>query len=274
AAKLLGRLRVPLYVASIEGAYDHWPRWDARPRLRKMRVRLAFQLALPALDDRSRSRRSPRSWWQSVYVSGGSLDVEATRASIHSALSHAAAGERQAIDLSRVKRLAALPRLICFCPECGLPRTAIHNRQLICRACGAAWIPDRDGRLRRIGHGETLAAVFMRMAERLERRASEAFALEEPIAVRGVHPSSAVGTGAFVAGTARVSSGGLDVVTAGERWRIPLHLAANADIEGGRIVALRAPGGEPLHLRLENGALRLVLAARALLGLPISGLAP
>src|SRR5574341_1006773 len=47
AVKFLMGLKVPVYLAAFDGAYDSWPRFDSVPRLRKVTVRIAGPLTLP-----------------------------------------------------------------------------------------------------------------------------------------------------------------------------------------------------------------------------------
>jgi len=150
AVKLLARLRVPIYVASIEGAYDHWPRWDDRPRGRRVRVRLLGPLELAARP--LRTRPGTGRWWSGVYQRGA-VDVGVVEEAVRGALCQAAAGEARELDLRRKGRLAALTKLICFCPECAFPQTVVREHHLVCLACGARWSPARKGGLRRAGKG-------------------------------------------------------------------------------------------------------------------------
>lgn len=265
AAKLLARLRVPIYVASIEGAYDHWPRWDNRPRARRVRVRLVGPLELEARP--LQTRPGAERWWSGVYQTGA-VDVGAVEQAVRAALCQAAAEEMGALDLRRKGRLEALTKLVCFCPECAFPQTVVRESHLACLACGARWAPASGGELQRVGDGhcESLDALFSRMAERLERRAAHAFAIEEAVQV-------SVEGAPFVRATAQVTPAEFRVATGAQEWRLPLAAAAEADMEGADVLQVRTGSGS-LSLRSEAGALRLVLAARALLRLPLSRLSP
>jgi hypothetical protein len=61
--------------------------------------------------------------------------------------------------------------------------------------------------------------------------------------------------------------GGAKVTTDAGTWEADLKCVANGELTGMTVLQINVRGGDTLSLRCEDSALRLVLAARALLGL-------
>jgi len=272
SAKFLARLKVPVFIAEIEGAYDHWPRWQQDFRWRPVTVRLHGPVELPK-PVRARPRPlSKRKWWDPVYHSGGRLDANAARSTLAKLLRERSRAEPSRLDLLDPGRFRQLPRLICYCPECAYPQPVADGRRLACAECGASWLPVPGGALRREGADEPqeprlLSDLFTRMLETLHREIPSLLPLEMPVSVivtnRAAHRASA--------GRIRLDRDGAVVTVANDNWEIDLAAVALGDVEGATMLEVRARCGALLALKTEDSALRLVLAARALAGLPWGG---
>lgn len=272
SAKLLSRLKVPVFIAEIEGAYDHWPRWQQDFRWRPVTVRLHGPVELPK-PVRTRPRPvSQRKWWDPVYQSGGHLDANAALTSLARLLREFSHSEPSRLDLLDAGRFRQLPRLICYCPECARPQPVADGRRLACPDCGAAWLPAPGGALCRENGGEPqeprlLSDLFTRMLETLHREISSLLPLEIPVSVTVVN--HAVNSAA--AGRVRLDRDGAVVTAADRQWEIDLAAVALGDVEGAALLEVHARCGTLLALEADGSALSLVLAARALAGLPWGG---
>jgi 1-acyl-sn-glycerol-3-phosphate acyltransferase len=269
SAKFLARLKVPIYVAEIEGSYDHWPRWDDIPRWRPVTVRLRGPIALPRVAGSSHGAHGAINWWNPVYQRGGRLDANAARDALASVLYEACRGEASRLDLFRRGRFRQVSRLICFCPECTSPKVVADAQRLACPGCGAAWMPAPAGTLRREGaleveSSQLLSEVFLRMLEKLRTGVAGVIPLEEAVGVSVLASAS----GAAAHGRARLDRDGLTVTTAGGTWNVDLASAVGGQLEGSRVFEVHARDGTELSLHSDGGALRLALAACALSGLP------
>jgi len=284
AVKLLLGVKVPIYVATVDGSYDCWPRFDPVPRPRRVRVRIAGALALPRARPASGRRRAAaaRHWWSAVYAPGRRADVPRAAAEIRAQFAAAAAGEPARLRLEIPARLEALARVLCFCPECAAAALALRGRSLVCPSCGTAFRAAGAGRLRRFPSGEDLEAeqslhgFFLRMVSGVEARATSGFCLEEAVGA-GEVPQAAAAAGAihFVPASARLDRDGLRIVAAGRELRLPLAAVAASTMMGSDTLEVWSPGSETvLYLRAQGGALRILLAARAFLRLPIETMNP
>jgi 1-acyl-sn-glycerol-3-phosphate acyltransferase len=272
SAKFLARLKVPVFIAEIEGAYDHWPRWQKEFRWRPVTVRLHGPVDLPK-PDRARPHTASRGmWWDTVYHSGGQLDANAARGTLARLLRERSHAEPSRLDLLDPGRFRQLPRLLCYCPECARPEPIADERRLACRECGAAWVPAPGGALFRENGSEPeeprlLSDLFTRMLETLHREIPSLLPLEMPVSVTVANHSVHLGA----AGRIRLDRDRALVTVANDKWEIDLPAVALGDIEGATILEVHARCGALLALETDGSALRLVLAARALAGLPWAG---
>jgi 1-acyl-sn-glycerol-3-phosphate acyltransferase len=275
SAKFLARLKVPVFIAEIEGAYDHWPRWQQDFRWRPVTVRLHGPVELPK-PVRSRPRPvSQLKWWDPVYHSGGRLDANTARSTLAKLLRERSRSEPSRLDLLDPGRFRQVPRLICYCPECARPQPVADGRRLACAGCGAAWVPAPGGALRRENGSEPqeprlLSELFTRMLEALHREIPSLLPLEMPVSVAVSNHSSRPAA----AGRLRLDHDGVIVTVADGRWEIDLAALALGDIEGATMLEVHSRCGALLALEADGSALRLVLAARALAGLPWGGHVP
>lgn len=268
-AKFLSRLKVPVFIAEIEGAYDHWPRWGDKPRWRPVTVRLHGPIALPAPVPANGRRTSQRKWWDPVYHSGGQLDAAAARTALATHFRELSREEAARLDLLDPGRFRQVPRLICYCPECARPQPLADGRRLACSDCGASWRPVSGGALRREGDGEQqepwlLSDLFARMLETLRGNVHVLLPLEVPVSVTVMNGVR----GAAVSGRARLDRDGALVTAAGNKWEIDLAAVALGEVSGATQLDVYARCGALLALQANPSALNLVLPARALLGLP------
>ena len=270
AAKLLARLKVPVFLASVEGSYDVWPRWDPKIRRLPVKVKLTGPITLPPVE----GAREDQHWWREVYRSGGTLDAAAAQESLRRQFIEISHGEAARLDLTRKGRLQWLPRLLCFCSECSAPRTAIVGEKLTCAACGLAWAASGRGKLSKNGvdSAELVSAMFEKMVDRLQDSAATGLVVEESIDVR-VMKDDVMAKEAFP-GTARLTPDGVVIASNGREWRTSVEALAHAGSEGSDVLVVPLGGGESLVLTSRLAALRLVLGARALLKLPLSTLVP
>lgn len=281
AAKLLARVKAPVYVAAIEGAYDLWPRWDPKFRLRPIRVRFSGPIEFPAgvLRQKSSASGRRRRWWSDVYESGGKVDLPKVQKAIQAALAAAAEHEPRGLNLLREGRMDALPRLLCFCPACSERSPRIEGKELVCASCGSRWIAAPGGMLLRVApRRETqprpLEEIFLDMQKNLRARVRRTFVLEEPVEVlEATEEMLSEGKPVFVTGRARLSRREMAVEAGARRWSVPPRAAARGSIEGAEVLEAHA-GGKTLQLRAPGGAFRLHLAARAILGMPVELLPP
>jgi len=271
AAKLLARLQVPIYVVSLEGMYDVWPRWARRGKPRRVRVGIMGELRFPPGTVRGAERLpSTERWWTSVYQSGGKVDVRTACKTIRLALAEAAGGEPRRLDLSNPQRFTCLPSLLCFCPDCLHPGTVARGLALSCPGCDARWTPAPDGRLANAS-GKTppegLEQLFFRMLDGLADRARHCLTLVEHVEVRNAPEAAGSDTlRNFVPGTALLSRRGLELTAGGHSHVLPVEAAAAGVMEGTTMLELHHDG-YAIQLR-SSGALRLYLGGRALAGLP------
>lgn len=282
AVKLLLGLKVPIYVAAIHGSYDYWPRFAATPRPRKVSVRILGPLSiadgrpLPAPERKEKVRR----WWSDVYAAGGRADVGPATEEIHSRFAMVAAGEGDRLRLELPGRLAALTRILCFCPECATAALAFDGRSLACPACGVTLHAARLGRVRLVStRGDTLAdlsvhELFTRMLSRLEARTRTELRLEERVEAGEIpRDSMDAGTIPFRPALAWLDRAGLRVVATGREIHRPLTTVAAASMVGSEILEIpHGTSGTVLYLRAPAGAFRLLLAARACLHLPLESM--
>lgn len=263
--KFLARLKVPIYVAEIEGSYDHWPRWDKKAKRRPITIRLSGPIELPGPAEARRTARRRSRWWDSVYRSGGKLDEAAAHSALAALLRGTTRGEARQLDLLRPGRVEQLAQLICYCPECARPDPVATAQRLACRDCGAAWLPGPGGALKREGapqeeSAQLLTDVFLRMLETLDQRAARLLPLE--VAVTVLNHGSRPGT----AGCVVLNRDGARITAGAAAWDTDLASVADGEVSGMTVIQFNARNGEPLSLRCDGSALRLVLAARAVLG--------
>jgi 1-acyl-sn-glycerol-3-phosphate acyltransferase len=267
SVKFLARLKVPVFLAELEGSYDHWPRWDNKPNRRPITVRLTGPIELPAPAEARRTAGRRSRWWDAVYRSGGELDEAAAHSVLAALLRDSTRGEARRLDLLRAGRIEQLAQLICYCPECARPDPVATAQRLACRDCGAAWLPGPGGALKREGappeeSGQLLTDVFLRMLETLDQRAARLLPLEVPVTV--LNHGARKGT----AGRVVLNRNGASISADAATWDVDLASVADGELSGMTVIQFNARGGEPLSLRCEGSALRLVLAARAVLGRP------
>jgi len=272
SAEFLSRLKVPVFIAEIEGAYDHWPRWEQAPRWRRVTVRFQGPVALPGPVQTHGRPQPQRKWWDPVYHSGGHFDAAAARTALAALLRDTSRGEPSRLDLLDSGRFRQLPRLICYCPECARPQPVADGRRLACADCGASWLPVHGGALRREGDGDLqkpwlLSDLFTRMLETLRRNIPSLLPLEMPVSVTVMNRAD----GAAAAGRIRLERDGALVTAAGNKWEIDLAAVALGDVEGATTLEVHTRCGAMLALESNPSALHLVLPARALLGLPWGG---
>lgn len=127
--KLVKSLKIPVYVARIEGAYLAWPRWARRPR--RGRIRITFQKLFNGDDLRS-------------------LPLASVSAELERALSvDVFAYQQETRQLYRGSRSAEyLERVLFVCPDCeGINTLRSHRRRLRCDACGYAVTYTNEGLL-------------------------------------------------------------------------------------------------------------------------------
>lgn len=266
SARLISRLKVPIYLAQIEGSYDHWPRWDDVPRWRPVTVRFSGPLSLPRIPAQSGHEPGSRPcWWHAVYRRGSRIEAASAGDALSKLFRDATRGEDARLDLSHRGRFGRVPRLICFCPECGGIRSTAHDNRFACPDCGAAWSPAPNGALLRVGTSvpvqpRLLSDVFVDMLATLRTRVTTCLPLKETVFVSVMGNDDA----APARGHAVLDRSGLAVTTDTRAWHVTLEDAADGPVEGCMVIEVHATDGTALSLRTETGALRLVLAACAL----------
>jgi 1-acyl-sn-glycerol-3-phosphate acyltransferase len=268
-SKFLARLNVPIFIAEIEGSYDHWPRWVNLPRYRPVTVRLHGPIELPSVRGTDSRPNGRRRWWQTVYHSGGTLDSTAARTALGSLLHDLSIAEASRLDLFCKGRFTQVARLICFCPECARPSPVADSSRLRCESCEATWRPAPGGALRRDGNGtdeppQPLSDVFLYMLETLRTNAEAIVPIEENVLVKPMNDAIQSAT----AGRMRMDAQEAVVHSSSRSWQIDLPMMAKAEIQGSAVVEVITRDGGALSLQSNGGALRMVLAARALLDLP------
>lgn len=285
AVKFLMGLRVPIYVATVDGSYDYWPRFDPRPRARRVRVRFEGPLssfgAPPAPG--GRGTESPETWWARVYMPQGGGDVARAAEAIRSRFIAAAAGEPGLLRLEIPRRLEAVTRLLCLCPECAAAPLQFEVSCLRCPSCGLALHPAGKGRLLsrsgRTGSGAgevSLQELVERMLVHLEARTRRGLCLEESVEA-GEGPIRAVNVRAirFAPASARLDGHGLRIVSGDRAIHLSLQAVTTGSMVGSETLEIPRPQDEMvLYVRAPGGAMRIVLAARAFHGLPFETLSP
>lgn len=265
SVKFLARLNVPIYVAAFEGSYDHWPRWDKKPKRRPITIRLSGPIELPAPSEARRAAGRRSRWWDAVYRSGGELDEDAAHSALAALLRDITRGEAHRLDLLRRGRIEQVAQLICYCPECARPDPVATAQRLACRDCGAAWLPGPGGALKREGapqeeSAQLLTDVFLRMLETLDQRAARLLPVE--VAVTVLDSRSRPGaTGRVV-----LNRNGARITAGAATWEVDLGSVADGELSGMTVIQFNSRDGDSISLQCEGSALRLVLAARAVLG--------
>jgi hypothetical protein len=283
AVKFLLGLKVPVYVATVDGSYDYWPRFESLPRPRRVQVRIAgplqFSGGRPA--PRWRPQGGVHHWWAGVYTPGGRTELVRAAAEIRSQFGAAAAGEPARLRLEIPARLKALTRILCFCPECAAGALAFDGRALACQSCGMSFRAAGAGRLRRVPSApgteaeQSLHECFLRMVLRVEARARNGFCLEECVEAAVLAQDAVATVIPFVPASARLDGAGLRIVVAGREVRLPLTAVAASTVMGSETLEVPLPGtGTVLSVRAQGGAMRILLAARALLHLPVETMHP
>lgn len=267
SAKFLSRLKAPIFMAQIEGSYDHWPRWDDSPRWRPVTVRLHGPISFPTGAKSGHPVPKSRHWWHAVYQRGSSKSAAAACDALSTLLRKATSGEDVRLNLFRRGRFRQVARLICFCPECGGSRMIADADRLACRDCGVAWRPAPGGALQEEGATDAppprlLSELFLQMLATLRARIGEALPLEEAVDVSVMGRADT----APARGRAVLDATGLTVITDARTWNVDTACAADGQLEGSRVLEVHARDGTALSLHLESGALRLALAACALHG--------
>ena len=199
---------------------------------------------------------------------------------IRSQLTQAAAGEAGLLRLEIPERLPALTRVICSCPECACVPLASAGHSLHCPACGASFRAAGGGRLCRVPPGggvETdlsLHELFSRMVSRIEARTRSGLPLEVAVEAAEVGadspPAHAI---PFGPASARLDRSGIRIRTASRVLRLPLETVAGSAMMGSEM--LEIPNGRPgsvVYVRAPGGAMRILLTARAYLGLPFDSM--
>jgi 1-acyl-sn-glycerol-3-phosphate acyltransferase len=281
AVKFLMGLKVPVYLAAFDGAYDSWPRFDSVPRPRKVTVRIAGPLALPhTIHAPARVTNGiPRPWWSRLYAPGKKA-VNRGAEELRSQLTAAAAGEAALLRLEIPGRVKGLTQVLCFCPECASAALVWNGGGLACPACGVGFRPAANGRLHRIptnGGAQTdfsLHEAFARMASAVKARAREGFTLEETVETAGIPQDLATARPTpFVSASARLDRSGLRIQTNGRGACIPLAAVATSGFMGSETLEITNPSdGTIVYVRKPGGAMRILLTARAHLGLPLESM--
>jgi 1-acyl-sn-glycerol-3-phosphate acyltransferase len=125
--KLIKSLKIPVYIARIEGAYLSWPRWARRPR--RGRIRITFHKLFEGDELKS--------------LPLASVSAELEKALTVDAFSY----QRETRRHYRGSRLAEyLERVLFVCPNCeGINTLTSHRRRLRCDACGYAVVYTNEG---------------------------------------------------------------------------------------------------------------------------------
>ncbi len=282
AVKFLLGLKVPIYVATVDGSYDYWPRFAPAPRPRGVRVRISGPLTLArgCPPPSRRPEATGRPWWAEVYTAGRRREVCDAAEAIRCLFAATAAEEPARLRLEIPGRLAALTRILCFCPECAAAPLAWDGSSLGCPACGVAFRLAGSGRLRRVPAQEgavpdaSLPELVSRMRSRLEARAGRGFSLEDSVEAAEVRPESLdAGAIPFAPASARLDETGLQLMAGGRPVHLPLRAVAAASVMGSETLEMAHPGrGTVVYLRSGAGAMRILLAARAFLRLPFEAM--
>ncbi|MBI4062740.1 MAG: 1-acyl-sn-glycerol-3-phosphate acyltransferase [Elusimicrobia bacterium] len=159
AVKLAAKLKVPVASVALKGAYDSWPRWDPLIRQPWGRVTVQFvEFLRPATADQG-SQHPPSL--AKVYDFKKKIALEEEKILLTQALSRAAEGESRAINLLRWGRPGAIPRLLCFCPDCVKPNGLSWRSRENILACSACGLRLKVGRreLIRINEGQNSAPM-------------------------------------------------------------------------------------------------------------------
>jgi hypothetical protein len=113
--------------------------------------------------------------------------------------------------------------------------------------------------------------AFARMASAVKARALEGFTLKEVVETAKIPPDpAALRPTPFVSASARLDRDGLRIQTNG-RWAcIPLAAVATSGFMGSETLEISNPSdGTIVYVRKPGGAMRILLTARAHLGLPL-----
>lgn len=280
ATKLLAGLTVPVFLAVIEGGYDFWPRWDDRPRLRRLTVRVIGPLALSeprasALAGKP-ARPARTRWWTAIFKPVPRASLPGAEHAIRTALQEAARDEPERLCLRGLRRRRALASLFGLCPECAASPLAPLSDALGCPVCQARWCFLDGGRLGQVTpepgqpRTETVSSLFQRMVDRLEQVSHDRVTVRAQVEVatepgrRRSEPSEAT-----------LGPTGLRFQMSHGEVHVPLAAFERAQIEGS--AALEISWGHDayvLYVHEPGAALRLLLTARAMLKLPLDTMMP
>ncbi|HEX9898392.1 MAG TPA: hypothetical protein VGC81_04155 [Candidatus Methylomirabilis sp.] len=112
------------------------------------------------------------------------------------------------------------------------------------------------------------------MASAVKARAREGFTLEETVETAGIPQDLATARPTpFVSASARLDRSGLRIQTNGRGACIPLAAVATSGFMGSETLEITNPSdGTIVYVRKPGGAMRILLTARAHLGLPLESM--
>ncbi|MBI2069753.1 MAG: 1-acyl-sn-glycerol-3-phosphate acyltransferase [Elusimicrobia bacterium] len=269
AVKLIAKLKIPVATVALEGAYDSWPRWDPQIRQPWGRVRVRFVEML-------KTGESPRlnGKPQDVYDRRRGIDVESERREIRRSLDQAARGEPEATVLTRRGRPQAVPRLLCFCPECAQPSGLAWNHKtklLTCSRCLLELRVLKHGLAARRATGDetprSIAAWFHQMQNALRNKNSEDLTVASKVSAR-VRENTDESDAPFEPASVRIDQHGLAFRNSQLMLHVPLKFAAKGSTKGSDVLDIPYAGRQITLISDEGHAVTWLILIRRLAGWP------
>ncbi|MFC1521214.1 lysophospholipid acyltransferase family protein [Elusimicrobiota bacterium] len=118
ASRFIMKLKIPVAVISIKGAYNTWPRWDPKPRLRTKSVTIGLSHWLRSPDTAGPDIKNAKHPWQNVYDLKKNITIHGSRNTVLNALNEAAKGEDTNIVLTYGDRARYISNFLFLCPLC------------------------------------------------------------------------------------------------------------------------------------------------------------
>lgn len=271
AVKMADKLKVPVAMISIKGAYDAWPRWDPRLRIPRGRLCVEFCSFVKKKELWSKGNSPERKfWWQEIYNWRQKTDLPLAQNRLHEDLRLAATGESGAIDLERRGRPPYLTNLLSLCPAC----SAFENfgwdknlRQLKCEDCGLALSIQKNKIVSaQAPHEEASIDIwFKRMLQALWAKDNKTLIIATQAMAKLNHAAQTPGS--LAPASLRIDGAGFALrLSDSGVINLALKTAAHADLKGSRILQLGL-GEKTLTIQSpHNQALAWLLVTRRLAG--------
>ncbi|MBI4369650.1 MAG: 1-acyl-sn-glycerol-3-phosphate acyltransferase [Elusimicrobia bacterium] len=271
ATKLISKLKVPVITVALEGAYDAWPRWDAKIRLPRGRLRVRFVEYLRTGSSNEAHSSKPPSL-AAVFNHKNKINVGHERQKILDSLKRAAEGEAAAIQLERPGRPQEIPRLLLFCPACASTASLEWQearRNIQCAKCHFA-LHIKDNKLGSFSQGQhgpylTIDRWFNKAIEALAGKNPNELLLATKLKTQIAETADEKAP--VWPASMRLDKNGLALRTDQGTTVIPLSVAANGLLEGSDLLIISYKNSTISLISEEGLAPAWIILARRLANL-------